>query len=73
MDYVVQTVGDDDLPAGINRVVVERGDGLQPILFINGDPARCWRMMCDYQDNVGTGKHGGAQVAWPAEQLLYAV
>lgn len=73
VDYAVQTVGDDELPDGIDHVLVERGAGLQPILFVSGTPARCWQAMCDYQDAVGTGKHGGAQVAWPAEQLLRAV
>lgn len=65
----MQTVGEDELPAGMNRVIVER-EGEQPILLINGEPARCWRMMLAYQDEVGTGKHGGAQVAWPAPRLV---
>lgn len=72
MDYIVQTVGEDELPAGVNRVIVERA-GEQPILLINGEPARCWRMMVAYQDEVGTNAHDGAQVVWPAERLLYAV
>lgn len=70
VDYVVQTVADNDLPEGIDHVVVERGGGLAPLLFIAGAPARCWTTMRAYQDAVGSG---GAQVAWPADGLLCAV
>lgn len=49
MQYVVQTVGDDELPEGMDRVAVERPDGTV-ILFINGAPARCWAFMQSVQD-----------------------
>jgi hypothetical protein len=44
MQYVVQTVGDDDLPDGIHWVTVEQLDGTT-VLLINGEPARCWAFM----------------------------
>lgn len=51
MQYEVQTVGENDLPAGINRVIVERDDG-DPILLINGEPARCWRFMRAWEESI---------------------
>lgn len=44
MQYVVQTVGDDELPEGVHWLAVEQEDG-PPLLLINGDPARCWAFM----------------------------
>jgi hypothetical protein len=70
VSYIVQVVGDDELPAGIHKVIVER-DGLRPLLLINGEPARTWRFMCAYEAEVEAGC--GVQVAWPAEVLLAAV
>lgn len=49
MQYVVQAVGDDELPEGIHHLVVERHDG-PPFLLINGAPARCWAFMQETQD-----------------------
>lgn len=44
MRYEVAIVGHGDLPAGINKVIVER-EGALPLLLINGEPARCWQFM----------------------------
>lgn len=49
MDYVVQTVGDDELPAGRNMVIVECVDG-PPLILINGAPARAWALMRAWED-----------------------
>lgn len=48
VDYVVQTVGDDELPDGRNVVIVEREEG-PPLLLINGEPARAWALMRAYE------------------------
>ncbi|WP_294567545.1 hypothetical protein [uncultured Arthrobacter sp.] len=42
--YIVQAVGDEELPEGIHAAIVER-DGLPAVLFINGEVARCWHML----------------------------
>ena len=51
MQYVVQPVGDHELPEGRHAVIVEREDG-PPLLLVNGEPARVWRMMRAYEDDV---------------------
>jgi hypothetical protein len=51
MKYLVQTVGDHELPEGMTRVIVERDDG-PPILLISGDAARCWRFMRTWEDTL---------------------
>lgn len=70
MHYEVQTVGDDELPAGIHEVIVERIDG-PPLLILNGEPAKCWRFMRAWEDtreppHIPT-------TAIPASALLHAV
>lgn len=70
MQYAVQIVGDDDLPQGMNKVVVERGDG-PPLLLINGEPARVWRFMRGYEDTHEPC--GVPTICLPAVPLLYAV
>ena len=52
VDYVVQEVGDDELPQGRCAVIVERKDG-PPVLLINGLPARVWRLMQAREDERG--------------------
>ena len=44
MDYIVQAVGDDELPEGCHVVIVERVAG-PPVMLINGVPARVWALM----------------------------
>lgn len=51
MQYLVQTVGDDELPEGMSSVIVERDDG-PPILLINGERAKCWRFMRAWEDSA---------------------
>lgn len=48
MTYDVHVVGDDELPAGIHQVIVERTSG-PPLLLLNGAPARCWLWMRAYE------------------------
>lgn len=49
MQYEVHTVGDDDLPAGVHSVIVERDVG-PALLVINGPVAECWRFMRSWED-----------------------
>lgn len=49
MQYEVLAVGDDELPEGVDHLVVEQPDG-PPVLLINGAPARCWAYMQAFQD-----------------------
>jgi hypothetical protein len=51
MKYVVQAVGDDELPEGITHVVVEREND-PPLLLISGEVARCWRMMRSWENTL---------------------
>lgn len=70
MQYSVQIVGDDELPKGVHKVIVEREDGAA-LLLINGELARCWRFMREWE-----GSHescGVPSVLRPAEPLLRAV
>ena len=70
MHYEVQTVGDDELPEGIHKVIVERDDG-PPLLIINGEPARCWRLMRAWEDTLEPPCV--PSIIMPAQPLLYAV
>lgn len=49
MNYVVQVVGDDELPAGRHVVIVERDEG-PAVMLINGVPARVWALMRQWED-----------------------
>lgn len=49
MNYTIQIVGDDELPDGMNKVIVERA-GEPPLMLINGEPARAWRFMRAWED-----------------------
>lgn len=44
MKYQVQVVGKDELPAGVERVIVERRDGT-PLLLLTEAAAGTWLMM----------------------------
>lgn len=49
MQYAIQVVGDNELPEGLNKVIVEQVDG-PPLMLINGELARAWRFMRAYED-----------------------
>lgn len=49
MNYVVQVVGDDELPEGRHVVIVERDEG-PAVMLINGVPARVWALMRQWED-----------------------
>jgi len=49
VNYVVQVVGEDELPEGRHVVIVERDEG-PPLMLINGPPARTWSLMRAYED-----------------------
>lgn len=49
MQYLVQTVADDELPEGMTRVIVEQVEG-PPILLINGTAARTWAFLRAWED-----------------------
>lgn len=51
MQYVIQPVGDDELPEGRNVVIVEREEG-PALMLINGMPARVWRLMREWEDTL---------------------
>lgn len=70
MRYEIQIVRDDELPQGVNKVVVER-DGEPPLMLINGEPARVWRFMREYEDTVEPCSV--PSICLPARPLLYAV
>lgn len=40
MNYSVQIVGSDELPAGVDRVIVERPHGETPLLLLTEPAAR---------------------------------
>lgn len=44
MKYEVKTVEPHELPEGVERVIVQRGDR-PPVLIITGEAARCWEFM----------------------------
>ena len=48
MKYIVEIVGDDELPGGMESVIVERDDE-PPLLLLSGTVARCWSMMQAYE------------------------
>ena len=66
--YVVQIVNEDELPDGLDMVIVERGDAKPPVLLVSGRPAEVWRAMRALED-----AHGPAHVPAAAPTLLYAV
>lgn len=49
MHYAIQIVADDELPDGMNKVIVERV-GEPPLMLINGELARGWRFMRAWED-----------------------
>lgn len=51
MKYLVEAVADNALPAGVERVIVERDDG-PPVLLISGEAARCWEFMRCWEDTL---------------------
>jgi hypothetical protein len=51
MKYDVRAVEDDELPEGVDRVIVEREDG-SAVLLVSGEPARCWRFMRAWEDTL---------------------
>lgn len=51
MHYIVQVVGDHDLPEGIDHVIVER-ESEPAVLILSGGAARCWTLMRDYEDTI---------------------
>ncbi len=70
MQYAIEVVGDDDLPQGVHKVVVER-EGQQSMLLINGPLAQCWRFMRAYEDTIEPCDV--PTILLPATPLLYAV
>ncbi len=70
MQYAIQVVGDDDLPQGVNKVVVERNDGTA-LMMINGELARCWRFLRAWEDTLEPCTV--PTIMLPAAPLLYAV
>lgn len=51
MQYVVQTVEDNELPEGIDAVIVERADGTA-VMLVSGRPAQVWAMMRGREDSL---------------------
>lgn len=48
MRYQVQVVGNDEMPEGIDRLIVEREDGTV-LLLLSGVYADCWQFMRAYE------------------------
>ena len=48
MKYSVRVVGNDELPEGIERVIVERPEGA-PLLLLAESAAQTWRFLCEWQ------------------------
>lgn len=44
----MRVVGNDELPKGIERVIVERPDGA-PLLLLAESAAQSWRFLCEWQ------------------------
>jgi len=70
MRYHVHVVGDDEMPEGLDRLIVERKDGTA-VLLLSGVYAECWQFMRAYEDTrepctVPT-------ILLPVRPLLYAV
>lgn len=63
MRYEVQPVGDDELPEGIHVVIVER-EREPHLMLLNGLPARVWRLMREWENDLGSASE---------PSLLYAV
>lgn len=70
MKYAIQVVGEDELPQGIHKVVVERADG-PPLMLVNGQLAQCWRFMRAFEDTQEPPTV--PSVLLPERPLLYAV
>lgn len=49
MQYAIQVVGNEELPEGVDRVIVER-ENEPPLMLISGELARCWRFVRAYED-----------------------
>lgn len=49
MNYGVQVVADDELPAGIKRVIVERSGGQQPLLLLAESVAGTWAFIQEWE------------------------
>jgi hypothetical protein len=51
MKYVVEVVGDGELPGGLESVIVQRVDS-PPLMLVSGSVARSWRMMREWEDTM---------------------
>lgn len=51
MRYTVHTVGDDELPEGVDWLVVER-DNAPPVMLVSRGPARVWAAMRAWEDTM---------------------
>lgn len=49
MNYIIQIVGEDELPRGVHMVIVEQVEG-PPLMLINGPHARGWLLVRAYED-----------------------
>lgn len=49
MQYDVQAVDQDELPVGLDLVIVERGGGQPPVMLLSGRPAEAWLAMRTYE------------------------
>lgn len=70
MKYAIRIVGEDELPQGIHKVIVERAD-MPPLMLVNGELAECWRFMRAYEDTQEPC--AVPSVLLPEGPLLYAV
>jgi hypothetical protein len=52
MQYAVLTVAEDELPEGVQHVIVERPEPDPPLLIITGETARCWEFMRRWEDTL---------------------
>ena len=49
MQYEVKAVDADELPDGVDAVIVERGDGTA-VMLLTGRPAQIWAAMRGWED-----------------------
>lgn len=70
MRYQVQVVGIDEMPEGIDRLIVEREDGTA-LLLLSGVYADCWAFMRAYEDTREPCTV--PSILMPARPLLHAV
>lgn len=52
MKYEVRIVDDNDLPAGRDLVIVERGPGQPPVMLLSGRPAQVWCATRRWEDSL---------------------